>query len=357
MLKPVLWVALFVLLFGMFSVACRRGGYAALLRRVATLGILLYAGGILWQLVLGRLPGGERQLILTPLWTYFYSIFTYTDVDVLYEGYLNIALFVPVGLLLPFAVGERKRLALLVCGVGCAFSLLLEGCQYCLCVGVCELDDLLHNTFGTVMGCGFYYGLTSWSFAEKSMAGEMQLRKKRLLGLLPLAFLLSWVVWIHGMRQEYLPGMPGVVWLDWIGLAFLMLLLIPNVLYALAGVSVSGEAAAPLCLLLAEQIGRYGCMVFLVFPVGLLEWEMPLVCRTVQILGAVVLLAGYWGIWIWCFCRRPQPLPMGLAILPCLFFLLSGTCTGRALLVLCSLCFAVGHCGITWLRRMGTAKW
>lgn len=61
----------------------------------------------------------------------------------------NIAVFVPVG----FLAGRRRFLTGAAFGAG--FSLLIELLQLLLHRGVCEFDDLFHNTLGAVLGAAF----------------------------------------------------------------------------------------------------------------------------------------------------------------------------------------------------------
>ena len=68
---------------------------------------------------------------------------------------LNILLFVPLGFLLPLGIGwfrkcYRTYLAGLVLTLG------IEGLQFLLGRGVCEMDDVLNNTLGAMIGYGCY---------------------------------------------------------------------------------------------------------------------------------------------------------------------------------------------------------
>lgn len=68
---------------------------------------------------------------------------------------LNILLFVPLGVLLPL---WSKRLQKAWAAVLCGFlvSLTIELAQLLTARGVCEVDDLINNTFGTWLGYGFF---------------------------------------------------------------------------------------------------------------------------------------------------------------------------------------------------------
>lgn len=67
----------------------------------------------------------------------------------------NIILFVPFGFLLPAAVPFFRKLIRTVL-VGALFSAGIEAFQFIETVGVTEVDDLLNNTYGTLIGyCAF----------------------------------------------------------------------------------------------------------------------------------------------------------------------------------------------------------
>lgn len=63
----------------------------------------------------------------------------------------NIALFIPFGTLFPIAFPKMRKWWL-VSFIGLLFSCIIEFLQYRFHLGVCELDDLIHNTLGTFLG-------------------------------------------------------------------------------------------------------------------------------------------------------------------------------------------------------------
>lgn len=54
--------------------------------------------------------------------------------------------------MLPDGWPMRRRL-LWVGGIFCLFSLGIEMTQYRLAIGQAEIDDVIHNALGTVIGC------------------------------------------------------------------------------------------------------------------------------------------------------------------------------------------------------------
>ena len=69
----------------------------------------------------------------------------------------NVLAFVPIGLLLGCAFGRMKWWKVLLIGGG--FSLLIETLQFILKRGFAEVDDVMHNVVGCLLGYGVYIGI------------------------------------------------------------------------------------------------------------------------------------------------------------------------------------------------------
>lgn len=112
-------------------------------RKKITVGILIaYIIFILSETLLFRKPTTGEHLQLELFWSY-------KVIDVQFNQMLcNVLLFIPLGILLKL-LGLNTRLILLI---GFAFSCSIELLQYLLKLGLCELDDVFHNTLGTLMG-------------------------------------------------------------------------------------------------------------------------------------------------------------------------------------------------------------
>ena len=111
-----------------------------------------------------------KALLMSPFWSYretfamggnglWNSLLTgniqITNVKLLQEILLNILLYVPLGYLLPFIWPklEKKRVVVLI-GFLCSFA--TELTQLVFRIGWCELDDVVGNTFGCLLGCLIY---------------------------------------------------------------------------------------------------------------------------------------------------------------------------------------------------------
>lgn len=102
---------------------------------------------------------------------------------------LNIALFVPLGGLLP-ALAELFKRWYLTIPVGFTVSLAIELFQLASCRGICDVDDLFANTLGTVFG--YLAVMTVLSLFGKKDRG----RKSALAYGVPAILLISAVVGI-----------------------------------------------------------------------------------------------------------------------------------------------------------------
>lgn len=121
-----------------------------------------YIFGISYFTVLDRSPGENILIRLTPFWSYSkFHIAQYR-----WQIYLNIFLFIPFGFLLPFCI--KSSFFTTLC-IGLLFSTALEATQYYFSLGLCEFDDVFHNTIGTGLGYGY------WKLLNKLYIG---LRKK-----------------------------------------------------------------------------------------------------------------------------------------------------------------------------------
>jgi len=77
----------------------------------------------------------------------------------------NIIWFVPFGFLMPILL--KKESFLKIAGLGFMFSFAIESVQFIFRLGVAELDDLILNTFGAVIGYLIYRLIAKKYFLTK----------------------------------------------------------------------------------------------------------------------------------------------------------------------------------------------
>lgn len=101
-----------------------------------------------------RDPLLERDFNLRPFWSY-------SNPNLYAENLMNFLVFVPIGLLLGVSIkGLKMRNALLA---GICLSVFIEIFQFVLKKGFAEVDDVVHNTLGCMIGYGAYYMIV-WFF-------------------------------------------------------------------------------------------------------------------------------------------------------------------------------------------------
>lgn len=63
---------------------------------------------------------------------------------------MNVVVFIPVGLLLGIAFKQMAWWKALL--IGCSISISIEALQFWLMKGFSEVDDVMHNTTGCILG-------------------------------------------------------------------------------------------------------------------------------------------------------------------------------------------------------------
>lgn len=116
------------------------------------LGIYLFA--YLYLTILSRPVKLYHHMRLTPFWSYEAAL--QGNARLREEVILNILLYVPLGYLLHYAFPRLKWWMVILTGF--LMSGLTETVQLFFKLGLCEVDDLISNTLGTVIGVGAYKG-------------------------------------------------------------------------------------------------------------------------------------------------------------------------------------------------------
>ena len=155
-----------------------------------------------------------------------------------------------------------------------------------------------------------------------------------------------------GPTTVFLAGELGMGWINVFGLIFVVLLLIPNIIYA---IKVKGQQnkCTNKAMNIVEQIGRYGSMFLMVLNIGIAEFGFASVFEfLVYLFGNTVLLISYWIIWILYFKKQTYVKQILLAVIPTCLFLLSGITLKHYLLIIFALIFGVGHIYVTNKNRV-----
>lgn len=119
---------------------------------------LLYAGAMVW-LLFGQRWGGEfyRSVNLTPLvtirlyWRLLHSESEYLVRHAFVNLLGNVVMFIPLGFFQPW-LSRKLRAWYKTLLSTVVLILMVEGVQYLTLLGSCDIDDLLLNTVGAMLG-------------------------------------------------------------------------------------------------------------------------------------------------------------------------------------------------------------
>ena len=131
-------------------------------KKVVGLLLVEYVFFIYCSTVIFRTRVEEVGHNFTPFWSYL-AIMDGRE-DLIVENIMNVVAFVPIGILIGIVTQKSRiaqkdlrtrilRIALIV-GTGLGISISIETLQYFFHLGFAELDDVMHNTIGCILGFG-----------------------------------------------------------------------------------------------------------------------------------------------------------------------------------------------------------
>lgn len=124
--------------------------------------LFFYAAIVICSTLIFRNGEGGRGVHLIPFWSYF-ATDNFPRLPI--ENVMNFLAFMPMGFLLGLITIKLKWYQ--VATVGCGFSLFVELTQLIFKRGMCELDDVIHNTLGCLVGYSIV-GLIGFIFKKRS---------------------------------------------------------------------------------------------------------------------------------------------------------------------------------------------
>ena len=138
-------------------------------------------------------------------------------------------------------------------------------------------------------------------------------------------------------------------WLNVFGLAFVVVLMIPNIVYAIKCKDGFENKWHNKVVEVLEQIGRFGCMGFMIIniPGTWFGWWSD-EAFAVYFVGDILLLVLYCSILMLGFWKNNMVRAIALSVLPSVLFLFSGIMSRSVLLVIAALVFAPSHIMISY---------
>lgn len=141
-------------------------------------------------------------------------------------------------------------------------------------------------------------------------------------------------------------------WINLFGAGIIVLIMIPNIIYAAGQKQDETQIEVPRGLSACEQVGRYGCIILMWLP--LLVWKFGFGSVEeflIYLIGNGALLLCYFLSWMLYSRKKTLSVAMALAIIPTAIFLLSGLLLRHWLLVAFAILFGFAHCTITYMTH------
>lgn len=116
--------------------------------------LLLWLGITLWITILNRTPGTTVSPELIPFHSYRRLMETGNS-EIVRVNFMNVALFYPAGLLAASLLPKHQPRWKQLLTAAAVFALLSTGIelfQYRFCLGEPEIDDVIHNALGGLLG-------------------------------------------------------------------------------------------------------------------------------------------------------------------------------------------------------------
>lgn len=146
----VYWILLAVLVVGYALISFSQQTQKT--QKIARLIFVEWVALIFCSAVIFREARAERAINLVPLSSYFCIAENSYLKEVSVINLLNICMFLPVGIFLKY--GYRNFICKKILLIGFILSATIELLQILLCKGLCEIDDIIHNVAGCMLGYG-----------------------------------------------------------------------------------------------------------------------------------------------------------------------------------------------------------
>ena len=132
--------------------------------------LIEYVFLIFCSTVIFRPTGETRQYDFHPFWSY--QAIQDGREDLLAENIMNVVVFVPVSLMLGSFL-RVKGSWLITLLIGCGISVTIESLQFFFLRGFSEVDDVMHNTVGCLIGWFMVKGSRFMVKGERRLRSEV----------------------------------------------------------------------------------------------------------------------------------------------------------------------------------------
>ena len=141
-------------------------------------------------------------------------------------------------------------------------------------------------------------------------------------------------------------------WFNYYGLIAVAIILLPNIISAVVDKSTFENKYNSKAMLILEQIGRYGCMMFMIFniPYTYFNFWFTQALIVYLIINGVLLVLYILG-WIIFRKGRNTVKMLWLSIIPTTLFLFSGVMLLSVPLIILAVIFGIGHITVSYMNR------
>lgn len=138
-------------------------------------------------------------------------------------------------------------------------------------------------------------------------------------------------------------------WFNVFGLIFIVVIMIPNVVFAIKRKDGFDNKWDNKFVEFIEQAGRFGCFGFMIFniPGTWFGWWSDEAFALYLIVDGILVIL-YCAIWIICFKKNSVFRALALSVIPSALFLFSGIISRSVLLTVASVLFAPSHIAISY---------
>ena len=133
-------------------------------------------------------------------------------------------------------------------------------------------------------------------------------------------------------------------WFNYFGLAIIVIIMIPNIIYAIASKNVLNNSYYNKFVEVSEQTGRFGCIILMIINIPYTYfnfWFDYALLVYLSVNGGLCLL--YLLFWFVCWKQNGLLKAFSLSILPTAIFLFSGITLANIPLIVFSVLFGVAH--------------
>lgn len=144
----------FLILSFIFLLAHQRFRHSRWFRLGIWMSLAVWVSGTLWITIFSRSPGSEHLPELIPFHSYRKLLRTGVS-EILRTNFMNVALFYPAGLLTASLFPQKWTCLRKIWSTAILFAMfsgVIEYVQFFYALGEPEMDDVIHNTIGALLG-------------------------------------------------------------------------------------------------------------------------------------------------------------------------------------------------------------